>query len=176
MTSEQKKIVTINHNLIYSYINSHNLNFEEYYDLLAIQLCKCAEQYDISKGCKFSTFVYACFDNVVKCELRKQSAACRIPKDCIFSIDTPISINEDGSELTIADKLFDEDNLENSLLWSDVQIFLKSLPVINQKIFYLYLNGNTQTTISKIVNKSQPQVHRIIKSIQALLRKEFNDD
>lgn len=175
MNKQQQKMVEENHNLIYSYINSHKLDFEEYYDLLAIQLCKCAVHWDVSRGSKFSTFVYYCFDNVIKDDFRKKSADRRIPEECMISIETPIGVGDTGKELTLAHTLISPGNVEDDLLISDIQIFLKSLPPVKQKIFDLHLQGYNQTTIGKIVNKPQPQIHRIIESIQVLLRKEFKN-
>jgi len=50
LTPEQADIVTENHNLIYWYIGKHNLSLEEYYDLLAIELCYTVANHDPSKG------------------------------------------------------------------------------------------------------------------------------
>ena len=42
LTPEQQKLVTDNHNLIYSLANAKNIDLDEYYDVLAIGLCKAA--------------------------------------------------------------------------------------------------------------------------------------
>jgi RNA polymerase sigma factor (sigma-70 family) len=55
LTTEQQKLVEQNHNLIYWYINMHHLEISEWYDLLAIELCYTAMNYDAEKGA-FSTY------------------------------------------------------------------------------------------------------------------------
>ena len=72
LTPEQQKLVTDNHNLIYSLANAKNIDLDEYYDVLAIGLCKAAITFDETKS-KFSTYVYACMYNSYKCELRNNT-------------------------------------------------------------------------------------------------------
>ena len=54
LTSKQKELVEVNHNLIYKFASIKNVSIEEYYDILAIGLCKAAMAFDENKG-KFST-------------------------------------------------------------------------------------------------------------------------
>ena len=42
LTKEQKELVENNHKLIYYYIHKNGLSVDEYYDILAIGLCKAA--------------------------------------------------------------------------------------------------------------------------------------
>ena len=53
LTKEQKELVENNHKLIYYYIHKNGLSLDEYYDILAIGLCKAALNFDESKGIKF---------------------------------------------------------------------------------------------------------------------------
>ena len=55
LDEQQKKLVEENHNLIYYALGKYRLNQEEYYDILAIGLCKAAIAFD-SERSKFSTF------------------------------------------------------------------------------------------------------------------------
>ncbi len=58
LSKDQQDLVSDNHNLIYSYANKMNLDINEYYDLLAIGLCKAAKMYDPNRGYAFSTYAY----------------------------------------------------------------------------------------------------------------------
>ena len=40
LTNDQRKLVEQNHNLIYAFLHTKNLNIEEWYDICAISLCK----------------------------------------------------------------------------------------------------------------------------------------
>lgn len=55
LDEKQKKLVEQNHKLIYYTLKKYKLNPEEYYDILAIGLCKAAIAFD-PKRSKFSTF------------------------------------------------------------------------------------------------------------------------
>lgn len=57
MTAEQQKLAEENHNLIYGYAEQNDIDLDEYYDVLAIGLCKAAIRYNENKG-KFSTFAF----------------------------------------------------------------------------------------------------------------------
>ena len=55
LNEQQKKLVEQNHKLIYYTLKKYKLNQEEYYDILAIGLCKAAIKFDPERS-KFSTF------------------------------------------------------------------------------------------------------------------------
>ena len=49
LTSTQQKMVEENHNLIYGMAHKYKINLDEYYDVLAIGLCKAAMTFDETK-------------------------------------------------------------------------------------------------------------------------------
>ena len=57
LSQEQQKLVADNHNLIYSFARKHKIDVGEYYDVLALGLCKAAMYHDGVSG-KFSTLAY----------------------------------------------------------------------------------------------------------------------
>ncbi|MDP2686457.1 MAG: sigma-70 family RNA polymerase sigma factor [Aequorivita sp.] len=97
--------------LIHSIIKKFNKNLQE--DLFGecyIQLHQLSERYDESKGC-FQTFAYkrlyfTCVDYVTKNNLNH------------YSIDTVVN-NEEGDEVTFADSLESDLNLEDELIKQD---------------------------------------------------------
>ena len=88
MTEEQKKLVEDNHNLIYFVLHKHNLPIDEYYDILAISLCKSGIHYDENKS-KFSTFAVYNMEQDLKMEFRRNEALKRSKYEKI-SYNTPV--------------------------------------------------------------------------------------
>ena len=100
---EQQQLAEQNHNLIYSFAKSRKLDLEEYYDVLAIGLCKAALVYDENKA-TFSTLAYKCMNNEYNKIIRGQTVQRKIPDNLISSLDAVISVSEeDGSETTLYD-------------------------------------------------------------------------
>ena len=93
LDDKQRQLVSDNHSLIYSYAKSKNLYLDEYYDLLAIALCKAAKSFDESRT-KFSTFAYKCMENEVTTYWRKLNAQCSVPQDMMVYYHAGQSINE----------------------------------------------------------------------------------
>lgn len=102
LTLDQQRIVSENHNLIYSLANKKSINLDEYYDVLAIGLCKAAIAFDSTKG-KFSTLAYTVMLNEYKQELRKQQNERAIPQDKLLSFDVPIQTDQDSQFASFAD-------------------------------------------------------------------------
>ena len=88
LTEQQQELVEKNHNLIYGFANRHKLPIDEYYDILAIGLCKAAQKYNNGNGV-FSTFAYTCMKNVLFNYWKKNNAMGAIPDNKIVSYDTP---------------------------------------------------------------------------------------
>lgn len=70
LTEVQAKVVEENHNLIYGYANDKKLDLEEWYDLLAIELCKAVIKHNPEKG-KLSTYYYMRCNSLVGKEFKK---------------------------------------------------------------------------------------------------------
>lgn len=73
LTQDQKKLVEENHLLIYKYACQHKLFVDEWYDILALALCKAAQRYAPERG-QFSTFAYTCFNSAVYNERRREAS------------------------------------------------------------------------------------------------------
>ena len=70
LTKEQSKQVEENHNLIYWYANLRDLNLNDWYDLLAIELCFTVHKYQKEKG-SLSNYFKLRADNLLKKEYAK---------------------------------------------------------------------------------------------------------
>lgn len=107
LNAVQQQIVSDNHNLIYSFANRNGVNLDDYYDVLAIGLCKAAMIYDETKG-KFSTLAYTAMNNEYKQVLRKLTAQRIIPQDKILSMDVRVQSETDESSASFADLIPDQ--------------------------------------------------------------------
>lgn len=63
LNTEQRKLVEDNHDLIYGFMVKYKLDFNNWYDVCAIGLCKASVIYDNSTC--FSTLAYRCMYNEV---------------------------------------------------------------------------------------------------------------
>ena len=86
MKKEISKLIEDNHNLIYSFMSLHSLDPEEYYDLMAMELCKAAKNYNEELGA-FSTCAYTYMNNALTLHRRKSSRLSAIPSSAVVSLD-----------------------------------------------------------------------------------------
>ena len=164
LTDEQKKLVEDNHNLIYFTIHKYNLDIEEYYDILALALCRAAINYDINKGTTFSTYAISAMKGAFLQEIRKSKAQ-RRSGTCISINDVVYDNNGDDSSITL------EDMLTNGLDVFDESILL-DFTKLNDKlrrILWLSYCGYTQKEIADIIGITQAQVSRDLKKAKKLL-------
>ena len=87
----QQEIVANNHNLIYFMCKKYNLDIEEYYDVLAIGLCKAAKSFDYNKS-KFATYACTCMLNEVKMSRRKNKIETISLNNQIINDDSQIEL------------------------------------------------------------------------------------
>lgn len=149
LTDAESRAVAENHNLIYWYANYKQLNIDDWYDLLAIELCYTIQKYDKSKG-KLSSFYKLRANNMVSNEFRLNSRIKR--KGVLISIDNDdfkLNIEDTDSVDIIAQYITDIEN-DNSL---DKKV---------KDVLLYKLKGYTQTEISKMLNISQPMISRIV--------------
>lgn len=69
LNSAQQKLVEENHDLIFAFLEKHNLSLddtEDWYGSAAIGLCNAAVLYTSNGGDKFPAIAYECMDNEVK--------------------------------------------------------------------------------------------------------------
>lgn len=57
LNTKQQQLISENHNLIYGFAHKRKLNLDEYYDILALALCRAALSYDLHKS-SFQTYAY----------------------------------------------------------------------------------------------------------------------
>lgn len=171
INQEQQKLVEDNHNLIYSFAQSYKVNLYEYYDVLAIGLCKAALVFDTNKGFQFSTLAYQCMNNEMKKIKKKESAQRAIPEHLICSLqDVVYTSDDDGDETiveeTIVKEIFPspEKSVVSSIMYRE---FCNSyLDDRERTVVSLLLKDKTQNEIGDFMSLAQPTVSRIIKGVK----------
>ena len=157
-----------NHKLIYYYIHKNGLSVDEYYDILAIGLCKAALHFDESKCIKFVTYALFVMRNE---HLLNERLKHNKKRDAlVLSLSTQIQINEDSNDITLEDCIPGDRDIFDSLILLDIEKILKDETLI--KICKLALSGYNQREMQKYVSLSQSMISRKLKKIEKLLKEE----
>lgn len=144
---------------------------DEFYDVLAIGLCKAATIFDEAKG-NFSTIAYTVMYNEYKLQLRQLTAARAIPQDKIISADVKIQ-SEDGERnpARLIDLIPDETALTEQNVMCDItyQLLMDKLKEDEKEIVSMLLDGVSQVKIAKQMKVSRQYINIKIKRIRDIL-------
>ena len=174
LNNKQRKLVEENHNLIYSFLNSHCLSIDsvaDWYGTAAIGLCKAALAFDESRGAKFSTLAYICMENEIRQTLRK---SCK-NIEAVISFDYEINATNDNCRL--ADIIPDNRDCYFSIYLNDaVKNATNDLSDRDKKILDMVINeGMTNSDVAIKFGLSQPTVSRIRIRFLKKVRDYLND-
>lgn len=147
LNDEQRVVVEENHKLIYWYAHRRNLDLEEWYGLLAIELCKTVVSHDSERG-TLSTYYKIRCDNLVNKEYNKSKAK----KNTHNGITTLDNIQV-GYEPCIEEQIECIDFLTNS----NEILYLRYLGYTQMEIAEKL--GVTQSYISKILGKMKEEYY-----------------
>lgn len=171
LTAEQQRLVKENHKLIYVYAWENKLNLDEFYDVLAIALCKAAESFDETKGFKFMTFAFRCMDNSVTHYMRSKNRTFEC-QEKILSYNYKRE-SYDGSEFTCYDDIVEDrkavsqdDIVTNCVMES----FIDTLDERRKFIVNRLLEGCTQAQIASMLGLSRQRVGALISKIRNQIR------
>lgn len=184
LTKEQQAMVENNHQLIYWFLNKEKLSIEDFYDIVAIGLCKAAIDFDESKGFKFSTLAYRYMRNEVGIYLRSINAKGRAGNNHIISLDTTYFDEEEKIPLidTISENDFDSliENLAdnncnrkyenmaiNRLGTLDLSLFTEK----QSKVIKLLYKGLNKSEVAKILGCSKQNIDSYLKNIRKKIDK-----
>lgn len=150
LTEEQRELVTKNHDLIYSYAHKSNISIDEYYDILAIGLCKAAKVFDEGKG-KFSTIAYCCMKNEL-CKywetLNKKSC---VPDELVVSYDAQDVRDDMDNRQNFLEVLSDSrsyKDIECATMYSEL---FKRLTEQEKAVMKYIMIGYTQSEIADMI-------------------------
>lgn len=145
LTEEQAKIVEENHNLIYWYAHLTGISLEEYYDLLAIELCYTVMKWEPDKGSLANYFKIRAHGAVYKEYLKMQAKKRRFDT---VPFDDEIGVY--GTAESIENRL-DMEKLFDSKFGTLIQ---------------LKQEGYSQTEIAKKLGVSQTTISQMLKKLR----------
>lgn len=145
LTKEQSQIVADNHNLIYWYIKMYKLDINEYYDLLAIELCNTAVKHNPDRG-SFANYFKLRADGIMYKEYRKTQAQKRV--------HTNVSFVENMHTLVDETDLLDVLHLKELMNGEEGQVLR------------LRSEGYSQTEIAEMLGTNQSRISKIIKKLK----------
>ena len=130
-------------------------------------LVKAANTYDVKRGVKFSTYAAMCIRNEIFMYLRKTNRYYN--KE--VSLEEPVSVDDNGMTLTIADTLEANENPQDECLAGiAIEEFMRGLPSKDKQILRMRASGYKQKEIASATGYSQAHIARRLKGIKAKLR------
>lgn len=173
---DTKEFATQNHNLIYKFLKSKNLNIDDWYDVAAIGFMHAVNNYNCNIS-SFSTFAYRCMMNEIKMEKRKFMTEKRIGDNILVYYDTPVVGHDFMEDTTIQNFIedFNSKDFENEIALREIlKKIYNNFSFKHKSIIYLNLKGYNQREIAEKVNLTQSYVSRILKLFFKELLKEIN--
>lgn len=170
MLDEQKKLVEENHNLIYYALGKYRLNPEEYYDILAIGLCKAAMNFD-SKKSKFSTFAMkVMYTEFLQYQRMENSEKRKANKDTLslnYKVNDP---KNEGHMCELSDLMTDRREPFMDVIHMYLPDILTSKELLVCQLSY---DGYDQTQIGEKLGVTQSYVSMLLKKARIKLEKEM---
>ena len=169
LTPEQRKLAEKHHNFIFYFMKRKGLDQEEFYDILAIALCKAVRTYDPSEYA-FATYCYRCFENALRMYIRDNKRRVQSAPFSAFEIHDDSGDIDNVIEETVscekAIQTFDE--LETYMA---MEGFVSRIPEKLRQVLDLHIKEYTQQQIAEILGISQPQVSMSLAKIRMLYKK-----
>lgn len=181
LTEEQRKLIEENHNLIYDYMVKHKLDFSDYYDLLAIALCKAAIHYNFESSA-FSTFAFACFRNACLVEHTSKNRQLKRSNGEIMSLNYEYSFSEDGSSCCLQDCLVDDFDMEESICnkidFENMSNVINKILTEQERyiVYSLFISKKTLQTIGDEFGITRERVRQIKAKAIEKIKQKFNTD
>ena len=130
-------------------------------------LVKAANTFDTERGTKFSTYAALCIRNEMLMYMRKA----RRYFNQEISLESPVTVDESGAILTIADTLEANENPQDECLAGLMyEEFIRKLTTLDQRVLGMRIEGYKQKEISTRLGYSQGYIARRIKGIRAKAR------
>ena len=169
LTEEQKELVTKNHDLIYAYAHKKNISIDEYYDVLAIGLCKAAKTFDKNKG-MFSTLAYRCMENELFMYLNESQKLSAIPDNVVLSYEA----------LNCSENFDNQNGIVDYGSYRDMMCSVTLCELMNElncrekEIFKYLLKELTHYEIAEKLNCSRQNIDYHVNNIRNKANKYFN--
>ena len=151
LTSDQCEMIESNHNLIYWYANRRRLDIDEWYGLLAEQLCHAVMKFDPEKGTLPLLFKMRC-DVYLHREFGKKNKRNSHQAELLDNVDYSSGSDE----------------------YNSIQIETM-LEAVDSKVIRMWLDGYTQAEIADVIGVNQPRVSTILKRDLEACRRYWNE-
>lgn len=170
---------------------SHSLSLlkvpwnEDYFQQGVLELIRCVERYDESKGYKFSTYAVKCItlklkdyikrDYVIKPKLTGEKGGKVWAPQCI-SLSKPVVSIPGNKEISMEDMLPVEDNMNDLYVRCELERMVQDeiISKIDLQMFMDFeLNGYTLKEIRGRYNLTNKEIRTKIKELKETLREEF---
>lgn len=165
LTEKQRVLAAQNHNLIYAYAHKNNILIGDYYDILAIGLCKAAKTYDETKS-KFSTYAYKCMRNELYANWNSTKKESAIPEHIVVSYDALKRHGDSDNQSYSLEFIEDSQPYDNMMYDIMCTEFADRLSEKERKIFFYLAAGFRQTDIAHELGCSQQVVSYHVKQIR----------
>lgn len=173
----------IEHNLrlvlyIAKKFESNKVELEDLVSVGVIGLVKAVDSFKADKNIKLATYASRCIENEILMHLRKVN---RTQNE--VSLDEPLSVDEEGSELVISDIIPDQENTYNIVeLEDEKKYLLKTITNLEERekqimVLRYGLNGEdelTQKEVADLMQISQSYISRLEKRILKKLKTSMN--
>lgn len=127
-------------------------------------LVKAANTFDSKRGTKFSTYAALCIRNEMLMYMRKVRRY--FGKE--ISLEEPVSTDETGTVLTIADTIEANENPQDECLAGIMLAeFQRRLSTLDRSVLKMKMEGYRQKEIARCLGYSQGYIAKRIKGIQA---------
>lgn len=159
---DYQQMVESNHNLIYSFLQKHNLG-EDFYGDAAIGLCNAAMSFDSSRGASFSTFAYSCMLNECRKTLRIENKSSGY---VMVSLDAPISSDDDDLTLDLPS---DDESFQTTVeTTSGFEWFIENMSCRDLQILIYRFRGDLFFEIADKLNVSRQCISNRIKKLRKM--------
>lgn len=148
-------------------------DFEDVYQIGWIAATKCIDNYDISKGVAFCSFVSRAIYNEYNCEYRTKKKQWIDRHDSskgyfeITSLNTTVS-DKSGDPVELQDLILscEEEGYDDILEMGVIEGMMNRMNDRDKNIMELNIKGLSQADIAKEIGLAQPQVCRILSRMK----------
>ena len=170
LDEKQRELVEKNHKLIYYTLRKYKLNEEEYYDILAIGLCKAAMNFDPERS-KFSTFAMKVMYNEFLQHDRDENANKRkLNKNTLSLNHIMRDPKNQDRKCEFWELLTDGREPFMDVIHMNLPDILTKQELLVCKLSY---DGYSQTQIGEKLGVAQSYISRLLKSARTKLEREM---
>mgnify|MGYP003156267480 FL=1 len=180
LTEQEKRFAEEHHNLMYRYMRIHELDFEEWYDILIIpylQAVKKYHEYERLQQYKFEQIFFRTLDNARSNYWRDMNRQKRCPEGGVWSLDAMSSEScrngeeDDKDSFSWVKGVSPQDYLEERAIDNVIiQNLLEELEQYKAKeIVNMLLDGKSGVEIRKRLEISSSTYYKLIAEIKRVL-------